>query len=1013
MRARGSKEGASPASGAARRFFGKGGEEEFFSLSPAPQEPFFAGATVQASRARRSAEPEERQPRSEEEAVLGEEPVVRKSGRTLPDGPPDGDETSSLERRLAARSGGGAPLPGDVRARMEGAFGRDLGAVRIHEDGEAGRMAAALSAEAFTHGADIYFDRGRFDTRSASGNRLLAHELTHVAQQAGSATAGPVRRQGMPSDPGRFRAVHQALFTPGGGIASPLTWNANSQADLIRQFKQATHGRVVANPRSLLGAPRTRTTEAQAERDAVTANDRIVNHFPQLTRRLPVARIQAVVEILPPGQAPDRNFMEQWVANRLAGATNVRRYGLAATDPRLRGVVNALITDSSAFDLDPVMAEVRRLLREQGVETHRIDGIIAGHRRAVQPGTWSRILEKLASRQSAFAERGQRIVLNQAIDPAKRMTTLIHEFVHFYAHAAYKSWIAGTSNEDFFDEGFTEFLARQAMTAQQRTQRAGQRNNYRDRFDAINNRVAPFTTVDEIASAYFRGEVWRLEQTSAAAGQAFGSQVGIQPGASRADERTQSVSSPGIHQTVRANRHVRFMNLAIAQPDPKPEHRSLLQTLVTQVILPDPNLRIRFVGHASSTGSQRSNRALSRRRALAFYALARQLGVPRSQLLHAARPEYEGEMAPTADNDSVMGRAMNRRVELFIVPPGSTRLEDNVFRLGRLRGRGVREDAMTVSRGAAAVLRNAPDPDERLPFVSGGGWNARRILTALGQYDRIAGTDSDALRCVQAVAMASYIPNGPGAVSSYLELISRQARRTRRMNRRRRTALQVIEFVRRKLAGRTATFGDMSWAQEAVHDLFFDDVSGTGARQILGQITPRGDASRTSRPLSVWTSSPAELMRQARTLAPGEQLIVNTWKVLFNETFELLRAQGRTVRSPMRVVVNGRSVTIREIPARTRPAPADIDPNRDLKKGHQLLIQRDNSRRLWLYEPEVTRTGQHLFELTASSTVLNGYFRQLPRIQTYEYVQILGRLTPAATPAAVPATTRPPTGRTP
>jgi hypothetical protein len=60
--------------------------------------------------------------------------------------------------------------------------------VHIHTDGEAGALAAGLRATAFTHGRDIYFHRSvRPDT--ALGNRVLAHELTHVAQQERSGVA--------------------------------------------------------------------------------------------------------------------------------------------------------------------------------------------------------------------------------------------------------------------------------------------------------------------------------------------------------------------------------------------------------------------------------------------------------------------------------------------------------------------------------------------------------------------------------------------------------------------------------------------------------------------------------------------------------------------------------------------------------------------------------------------------------------------------------------------------------
>jgi hypothetical protein len=46
-------------------------------------------------------------------------------------------------------------------------------------------MSHDIHAHAFTHGRDIFFNRGRFDPESISGQHLLAHELTHTIQQGG------------------------------------------------------------------------------------------------------------------------------------------------------------------------------------------------------------------------------------------------------------------------------------------------------------------------------------------------------------------------------------------------------------------------------------------------------------------------------------------------------------------------------------------------------------------------------------------------------------------------------------------------------------------------------------------------------------------------------------------------------------------------------------------------------------------------------------------------------------
>src|SRR5690242_7977127 len=68
--------------------------------------------------------------------------------------------------------GGGAPLPDDVRTKMERALGADFSAVRIHE----GADAASMGAVAYTRGNDIFFQPGQYDPHSQAGQELLGHE---------------------------------------------------------------------------------------------------------------------------------------------------------------------------------------------------------------------------------------------------------------------------------------------------------------------------------------------------------------------------------------------------------------------------------------------------------------------------------------------------------------------------------------------------------------------------------------------------------------------------------------------------------------------------------------------------------------------------------------------------------------------------------------------------------------------------------------------------------------------
>lgn len=70
---------------------------------------------------------------------------------------------------------------------MEDRFGHNFSNVRVHSDPVAAHSASAVNAHAYTVGSQIVFGAGRYDHTSAEGQRLLAHELTHVVQQSGAA----------------------------------------------------------------------------------------------------------------------------------------------------------------------------------------------------------------------------------------------------------------------------------------------------------------------------------------------------------------------------------------------------------------------------------------------------------------------------------------------------------------------------------------------------------------------------------------------------------------------------------------------------------------------------------------------------------------------------------------------------------------------------------------------------------------------------------------------------------
>jgi hypothetical protein len=83
----------------------------------------------------------------------------------------------------------GEPIQADTRRFFEERFGYDFAHVRVHTDARAAESAQAVRAHAYTVGEHIAFAPDRYAPETVAGQKLLAHELTHVIQQ-GSLSEG-------------------------------------------------------------------------------------------------------------------------------------------------------------------------------------------------------------------------------------------------------------------------------------------------------------------------------------------------------------------------------------------------------------------------------------------------------------------------------------------------------------------------------------------------------------------------------------------------------------------------------------------------------------------------------------------------------------------------------------------------------------------------------------------------------------------------------------------------------
>jgi hypothetical protein len=164
--------------------------------------------------------------RREREAV-----PVRRRASAAPEFPASAASAPLDAVRSVVGSGGGRPLDPGTRAFFEAGFGRDLGGVRVHTGPAADASARGVNALAYTVGRDVVFRAGGYAPESGEGRRLLAHELAHVVQGAGT-----------PAGPAPFRV---------GGADEPAERHADAAADAVLAGRRAPADALAPQPAAL------------------------------------------------------------------------------------------------------------------------------------------------------------------------------------------------------------------------------------------------------------------------------------------------------------------------------------------------------------------------------------------------------------------------------------------------------------------------------------------------------------------------------------------------------------------------------------------------------------------------------------------------------------------------------------------------------------------------------------------------------------------------------------------
>ncbi len=225
----------------------------------------------------------------------------------------------------------GRPLSASLAQRFKPCLGALIDRVRVHDDNHGADFAHGQSAAALTAGTDIYFARGAYQTGTAAGVNLIAHELAHVHQQhrpngpppGYRSTPGDIyeREADRFADTGRLAIEHAIETMPG----SPTIQKRSAAEQIATAIRNAVEG---------LG------TDEEAIFNALTGRT-----------AAEIAAIEAAYVVLSNGETLEARLRDELSGDDLSQALSLLRGETAATETarRLYNAMRGLGTDEEAI----------------------------------------------------------------------------------------------------------------------------------------------------------------------------------------------------------------------------------------------------------------------------------------------------------------------------------------------------------------------------------------------------------------------------------------------------------------------------------------------------------------------------------------------------------------------------------------------------------------------------------------------------------------------------------------
>ena len=399
------------------------------------------------------------------------------------DGGPTGEVSAKQTSEIESIKSGGEPLRPASRDFFEQRFGHDFSSVRIHSDDRAAQSAQGLHALAYTTGQHIVFGAGHYSPDTHAGQKLLAHELTHVIQQGSSAArlmrapADPAEKAHYPTQQEQeqvkpiFNPQQSAAEESGNTTVDPVTEPGKFRTEM-KDCMDDYIGKVLPGAQARQSSS-TSLDLPQVQSMADVVQKEVEKFFkPYLTaavrspdekKRLEDFKLRDTTHMVS-SKHPDATLIAcNWLSSRMADACG-KKIGdfnvMASTNKAKDSCFPA--TPSSTPSTAPTTTPPGE--RDQTLFQSVRDDILSARKSD---------LETIVKFQSSFEAFGESFIQDK-IKPESGDTgnmtmrrgrwqafgTIIHEMLHAIAHEKFNEAISGVERQGIGVEGFAEYFAR-------------------------------------------------------------------------------------------------------------------------------------------------------------------------------------------------------------------------------------------------------------------------------------------------------------------------------------------------------------------------------------------------------------------------------------------------------------------------------------------------------------------------------------------------------------------------